>query len=164
MSWLRVTITVIFIGAGATAILDLWLMFLQRLGVQTGRFALIGRWVGHLFQGRFAHPSIGKAPPVSRELLLGWITHYITGVSFATLLVAIQGVGWIVKPALLPALAMGLGTVAAPLFVMQPAMGAGFAASRTPAPLQNCLRSLANHTVFGLGLYLSACLLALISG
>ena len=44
-----------------------------------------------------------------------------------------------------------------------PAMGAGFAASRTPTPLKNCLRSLANHTVFGFGLYLSALAIALIS-
>ena len=59
-------------------------------------------------------------------------------------------------PALLPALALGAATVVAPLFVMQPAMGAGFAASRTPAPLKNCLRSLFNHTVFGAGLYAAA--------
>ena len=41
---------------------------------------------------------------------------------------------------LLAQLAVGMGTVAAPLLVMQPAMGSGFAASRTPTPLKNCLR------------------------
>lgn len=163
MSLLLVTITVILIGAGATAVMDIWLMFLKRLGVQTGSFALIGRWAGHLFRGRFAHPAIGKASPIPGELMLGWITHYVTGLSFAGLLVAIQGIGWIAQPTLLPALAVGMGTVVAPLFVMQPAMGSGFAASKTTAPLQNCLRSLANHTVFGLGLYLAASLIALIS-
>ena len=56
-----------------------------------------------------------------------------------------------------------MGTVAAPLLVMQPAMGSGFATSRTVPPLKNCLRSLANHTVFGLGLYLFALVIALIS-
>ena len=30
-------------------------------------------------------------------------------------------------------------------------------------PLKNCLRSLANHTVFGLGLYASAVLVALVA-
>jgi hypothetical protein len=40
---------------------------------------------------------------------------------------------------------------------MQPAMGLGVAASRTPSPLKNCLRSVVNHAVFGLGLFLSAC-------
>jgi hypothetical protein len=43
---------------------------------------------------------------------------------------------------------------------MQPAMGAGIASSRTPTPLKNSLRSLANHAVFGLGLYLSAATMA----
>ena len=42
----------------------------------------------------------------------------------------------------------------------QSCKGAGFASSRTPAPLANSLRSLANHAVFGLGLYLSAAALA----
>ena len=44
---------------------------------------------------------------------------------------------------------------------MQPAMGAGVAASRTAAPLRNVLRSLVNHTVFGAGLYLAARLVAI---
>lgn len=35
------------VGIGATALLDAWLWLLQRLGVPTGSFALIGRWVGH---------------------------------------------------------------------------------------------------------------------
>ena len=49
-----------------------------------------------------------------------------------------------------------LTAVAVPLFVMQPAMGLGVAASKTPAPLKNCTRSLVNHAVFGVGLYLAA--------
>jgi hypothetical protein len=47
-------------------------------------------------------------------------------------------------------------TVAVPLFLMQPAIGAGIASSRTKTPALNCLKSLANHTVFGLGLYVAA--------
>jgi hypothetical protein len=35
-------------------------------------------------------------------------------------------------------------------------MGAGVASTRTPTPLLNNLKSLANHTVFGVGLYLAA--------
>ena len=85
------------------------------------------------------------------------------GVVFATVLVSLQGTQWLRSPSLPPALAVGICTVAAPLLVMQPAMGSGFAASRTPTPIKNCLRSLANHTVFGLGLYLAARVIALIS-
>ena len=51
-------------------------------------------------------------------------------------------------------------TVAAPWLVMQPAMGAGIASRRTPTPGRNRARSLANHLVFGLGLYLAAALTA----
>ena len=103
-----------------------------------------------------AHASIAKAPPIRGERALGWIAHYAIGVAFAGLLVGIQGIAWTSRPSLLPAIMVGAGTVVAPLCIMQPAMGAGFAAARTPAPLKNCLRSVANHTVFGLGLYLAA--------
>jgi hypothetical protein len=47
-------------------------------------------------------------------------------------------------------------TVVAPLFILQPALGAGIASSKTAAPLFNCIKSVATHTVFGLGLYLAA--------
>ncbi|MES2927893.1 MAG: DUF2938 domain-containing protein [Pseudomonadota bacterium] len=151
------------IGIGATAVMDAWLLLLKHLGVPTLNFAFIGRWVGHLFRGQFAHAAIAKAVPIRGELAWGWLTHYAVGVAFATVLVGLQGADWVRSPTLLPALAVGVCTVAAPLLVMQPAMGSGFAASRTPTPLKNCLRSLANHTVFGFGLYLSALAIALIS-
>lgn len=151
------------IGIGATAVMDAWLLLLKHLGVPTLNFAFIGRWVGHLFRGQFAHAAIAKAVPIRGELAWGWITHYAVGMAFATVLVGLQGADWVRSPTLLPALAVGVCTVAAPLLVMQPAMGSGFAASRTPTPLKNCLRSLANHTVFGFGLYLSALAIALIS-
>ena len=97
------------------------------------------------------------------ELAWGWLTHYAVGVIFAGVLLSLQGAAWVHSPTQLRALAGGMGTVAAPLLVMQPAMGSGLAASRTPTPLKNCLRSLANHTVVGLGLYLTALVIALIS-
>ena len=160
MTLLHETLTVVLIGGGATLFMDIWLMFLKRLGVQTLNFAYIGRWVGHLCRGRVAHAAIGKAAPVRHELLLGWLTHYAVGLVFAAALVGMAGTGWVAVPALLPAVALGVGTVVFPLFVMQPAMGLGVAASRTPAPLKNCLRSLANHAVFGLGLFVSASVIA----
>lgn len=154
---------VALIGVGATAVMDAWLLLLQQLGVRSLSFAFIGRWVGHLARGRVVHQAIAKSPPIPGELALGWLTHYGVGMAFAGLLVASQGVEWVGRPSFLPAVAIGLATVIAPLFVMQPAMGAGFAASRTPTPLKNCLRSLANHTVFGVGLYLTAGLIAWMS-
>lgn len=151
---------IVLIGAGATAVMDAWLVFLRRMGVQTLNFGFIGRWVGHLFRGRFSHEAIGRSAPIPGELALGWFTHYLTGIAFAALLFVVQGAAWIGQPSILPALATGVCTVAAPLLVMQPAMGLGIAATKTPTPLRNCFRSLGNHLVFGLGLYLSATALA----
>lgn len=150
---------VVLIGCGATFIMDIWLMFLKRIGVQTLNFAYIGRWAGHLFRGRFAHASIAKATPVAHETLLGWLTHYAVGVAFALLLVSVAGIQWTHSPSPGVALLTGIGTVAFPLLVMQPAMGLGVAASRTATPIRSCTRSLINHAVFGLGLFLSACLI-----
>jgi hypothetical protein len=146
----------VVIGVGATAVLDLWLVVLKRLGVPTGSFALIGRWVAHMARGTFSHTSIAKAEPVANELTIGWVTHYAVGIAFAAVLVALQGSDWVQQPTILPALLTGVATVAMPLFVMQPAMGSGFAASKTPTPLKNCARSIANHAVFGVGMYLTA--------
>ncbi len=143
--------------------MDLWLALLKRMGVPTLNFAFIGRWAGHLLRGRWKHDAIAKSPPIPGETALGWLVHYAIGIAFAGVMFAIGGLSWMHSPTLLPALALGMGTVVAPLFVMQPAMGAGFASSRTPAPVKNCLRSLANHTVFGAGLYLAAAALQSIS-
>jgi len=146
-------VQVILIGVGATALMDLWLLALARLGVPTSSFALIGRWVGHLPRGRFAHTAIAQAAPIAAERPLGWLTHYAVGIAFAGILVGFMGPAWLLQPTPWPALAFGVATVVVPLFVMQPAMGAGFAASKTAAPLKNCLRSTVNHAVFGAGLY-----------
>ena len=148
------------IGIGATMVMDLWGLLLRRLGVATLNFAMVGRWAGHLLHGRVRHQAIAKAEPVRHELALGWGIHYAIGVLFAMLLVGFVEEGWLRAPTLLPAVAVGVVTVVAPLCFMQPVMGAGFFASRTPTPARNCLKSLATHSVFGVGLYLSAALLA----
>lgn len=154
---------VMLIGMGATAVMDTWLLLLQRLGVPTLNFAMIGRWAGHWRNGTWKHEAIAKAAPVRGELALGWFVHYATGIAFAALLTGIAGMGWVHQPTLLPAVGLGIATVAAPWLIMQPAMGAGIASSRTPAPAKNRLRSIASHTIFGLGLYLAAVFLAWIS-
>jgi hypothetical protein len=148
------------IGIGATVALDGWLVLLGRMGVPTLNFAFIGRWVGHLLRGKFVHPAIARAEPIKGERAWGWLAHYAIGIAFAALLVSSQGVAWVRQPTLGPALSIGLCTVLAPLFVMQPAMGAGIASSRTATPVKNVLRSVANHAIFGLGLYLSSLLAA----
>ncbi|MGO4310745.1 DUF2938 domain-containing protein [Pseudomonas sp. KB_15] len=160
MASLEVVAHVFLLGVGATVVMDLWMFLMKFFGVPTLNFAFVGRWVGHVCQGKFAHASIGKTTPVRGEVALGWVAHYATGIAFAVLLACIESVAWLQEPTFLPAIALGVATVAVPLFVIQPAMGVGFASSKTPTPATNCMRSLINHAVFGVGLYLSAVVIA----
>jgi len=150
-------ILMLLTGAGATAATDLWAIVRKRVfGIPLPNLAMVGRWIGHIARGRFHHDAIAAAPPIQAERAIGWITHYAIGMGFALLLPAVWGWEWLRQPSLAPAVIVGIVTVAAPLFVMQPAMGAGIAASRTPRPAAARLQSLITHTVFGVGLYLAA--------
>lgn len=141
-------------GAGATAIMDLWGLARRPLfGIPRPDYGLVGRWLAHKRHGRFRHESIGVSPAVRGERLVGWTAHYLIGIAFAALLPGIWGIGWIQRPTVGPAVLVGIATVAAPFLVMQPAMGAGIAASRTPRPAAARVQSLVTHGVFGLGLY-----------
>ena len=145
------------VGLGATVFMDVWALFASRaFGVPLANYCLIGRWLRYMPEGRFVHASIAAAPPKPAECAVGWITHYLTGVVYALVLVAIAPDGWLARPTLLPALLFGIGSVLVPYLIMQPAMGLGIAASKAPRPMPARLRSLMAHTAFGFGLYLSA--------
>jgi hypothetical protein len=150
----------ILIGVGATIAMDLWAAMLRRFGIPSLNFALLGRWMGHLPRGRWFHASIAKAEPVKGERLIGWATHYSIGISFSGLLLSSFGLEWARAPSLPAALLIGFVTVLAPLLILQPAFGAGIASSKTPTPVLNCIKSMVTHTIYGLGLYLSAVLSA----
>lgn len=156
-------IDTILIGAGATAFLDLWSAARARLtGTPAPDYGLVGRWLAHLARGRFFHDAISQSAPVNGERLIGWIAHYLIGIAFAEILLAGWGAGWAREPTLIPALIVGIGSVAAPFMLMQPGMGAGFAASRTPDPRAARARSLTTHAIFGLGLYAAGLAVSLI--
>jgi hypothetical protein len=153
----------VLIGIGATILMDLWTVIRKRVfGVASLDYRMLGRWVGHLPHRRFVHDRIGDASPVRGELILGWCAHYAIGITFAVLLVAVWGLEWARHPTPLPALIVGVGTVIAPLFILQPAMGLGIAASRAPHPNTARLRSVLTHIVYGIGLYVSALLWSLL--
>jgi hypothetical protein len=155
----------ILVGAGATAVMDLWGIARTRLlGVPAPDYGLVGRWMAYLARGRFRHDAIRKSTPVRGEVAIGWTAHYAIGIAFAAVLLWIAGPEWIRHPTPGPALAVGIGTVLAPFLVMQPGMGAGIAARRTPRPWAARAQSLVTHAVFGFGLYSSALLLNLLKG
>lgn len=149
-------------GVGATLLVDGWALLRRAwLRVPLPNYALVGRWFAHMPRGRFRHASMAAVPAVRGEGLLGWLAHYATGIAFAALLPLAFGAAWMHQPRLVPALLVGVLTVAAPFLLMQPAMGLGLAASRTPRPAAARWQSLVTHAVFGLGLYIAGSLLKL---
>lgn len=150
-------IVTVFVGLGATFVMDVWTVFLNRaFTVPLPNYCFIGRWLRHMARGVFIHPSIAAAARQPAECPIGWVAHYAIGTTFALALVGLATPQWLRSPTLTPALIFGIVTVGFPLFVMQPAFGLGVAASKAPQPMQARLRSLMNHVVFGIGLYLSA--------
>jgi hypothetical protein len=123
---------------------------------------LLGRWIGHFPRRRFFHERMASSDPVRGERPLGWAAHYSLGIAFSFLLLAIWGLDWARSPTVLPPMLIGLGTIVAPWFVMQPAMGAGVAASRTPNPRAARLRNLTTHAIYGIGLFASAVALSIV--
>ena len=117
---------------------------------------MVGRWIAHMRQGQFHHIAITESKAIRGEQFIGWAAHYLIGIAYAALLIIICGKAWILNPSIGPALAVGIATVVAPFFILQPGMGAGVAASRTLKPNAVRLQSVINHGVFGFGLFLSA--------
>ena len=142
------------VGVAATAVMDLCALALKWIGgVPLSNYGFVGRWMVYLARGRFFHDPIAASPPVQGEVAIGWAVHYLVGIAYACLLLGIWGLGWTRQPTIGPALIVGIGTIVVPFFVMQPGMGAGIAASRTPNPAAARVRSLFSHTSFAVGLY-----------
>ena len=156
----KLIIPALLIGAGATAVMDLWAIARKHLlGIPLPDYGLVGRWLAHMaLSRRFHHDRISAASAVRGERVIGWAAHYLTGVAFAALLIGLWGMEWLSRPTIIPALLVGVGTVAAPFLLMQPGMGAGIAASRTPNPAAARIQSLITHAIFGLSLYAAAVL------
>jgi hypothetical protein len=147
----------IAIGIGASLVMDLWNLFLMRtFGIPSLNYCLLGRWLRHMPGGTFRHASITAAQRKPFECTVGWTAHYTIGVVFALVFVVLTSGDWLARPTVLPALLYGIGTVVFPFFLMQPSLGLGIAASRTPKPTQARLKSLVTHAVFGIGLYVCA--------
>lgn len=150
-------VSAIAIGVGATLLMDLWNLFLKRaFRTPSLNYCLLGRWLRLIPQGTFRHTSISAAPPQSFECATGWIAHYSIGLVFALGFLLLVSGDWLARPTLQPALLYGIATVVFPFFILQPSLGFGVASSKSPHPIRARLKSLGTHTMFGIGLFLTA--------
>lgn len=153
----QMLINSVIIGVGATLFMDLYAIFIKRFfNIPSLDFAIVGRWVGHFKNGIFTHKNILQFEKIKGERAMGWISHYLIGISFAFLLLLICRIDWVKNPTFWPCVIIGLATTITPWFLMQPAFGFGIAASKTPNPNLSRLRSLQAHFIYGLGLYFTA--------
>jgi hypothetical protein len=157
LSVVPITVTeIIVIGVVATLTADLWQRLLQAIGFPPASWGLVGRWVAGFLHGSFIHRSIAASPKVPGEIAIGWAFHYVVGIAYAALYLAIMRLSFGSGPTLVSALVFATALLIAPWFVMQPALGFGFMAARTPKPTVVRAYNASVHAVFGLGLYLGA--------
>lgn len=160
MDGMEMVIRATLVGIGGTIVLDVYSFLMQHFfGVAPTNWQMVGRWLGHMPRGQFVQPDMRQAEPVPGEHSLGWIFHYLIGIGYGLLLIAIWGAGWLQAPRIAAPMILALVLLVLPLFVMMPGMGMGLAASRTPSPNAARLRSLVGHSVFGCGMYLTAWLM-----
>ena len=145
-------------GLAGTLAMDVWALVLGWFGQPKPNWAMPGRWLGHVLRGKVFHDDIGAAAPVSGELALGWALHYGVGVLYGIIFVFLAGPRWVAEPSFLPLWLFSLLTIAAGWFLLQPGMGLGWAASKTPSPWKVRAMGLAAHTVFAIGMWLGALL------
>lgn len=153
---MHIIIKTVLVGVGATFAMDIWSYILSLFKVKSLDYRFVGRWIGNIPKGQLFHKSIMGVPPVKNELIIGWASHYLIGISFAFLMLFIYGKSWFEKPMLFPALVIGIATIAAPFFLMQPAFGLGIAGSNVAEPNLLRLKSFMAHLIYGIGLFISA--------
>lgn len=156
----------IFIGIIATCFMDLIAIVQRRLfDIPSLNYAMVGRWLGHIPKGRFIHrPTIGQSSSIPGESILGWTAHYVIGILFAAIFIVISDHQWTTMLGPIWPIMFGAVTVVVPFLLLQPGMGAGIAAHRTPSPWSARARSLMAHVTFGIGLWLGDLLLAQAGG
>lgn len=152
---MNILLDIALMGVIATLAIDVWALFLNKgLGLPVTNWAMVGRWLGHLPEGRFVHNPISETASVTNELILGWVFHYVIGLIYAAIYLLIMLSLLESAPGLLSASVFGIATVIAPWFILQPGLGMGICASNTPRPSLARVLNLLTHTIFGVALYI----------
>ena len=142
-------------GVFATLVIDLWAMVLKHGFKQpTMDWGMVGRWFAYLPRGVVVHRPIGKTDSVAHEKLVGWSAHYIIGIVYAWVYMSLITLVFSMQPTLMTAVAFGLATLVAPWLILQPGLGMGVFARKTPNPGIKRLTSLSVHAIFGVALFI----------
>ncbi|MFZ7092205.1 DUF2938 domain-containing protein [Primorskyibacter sp. 2E233] len=150
----------VLIGIGGTVAMDIWALILNKaFGQPLPNWGNVGRWTGHLPRGVVFHDDIGVVEPVVAETAIGWALHYGVGILYGVIFVMFMGMGWVSAPTFLPVWIFGIITIAAGWFLLHPGMGLGWALSKTDDPWRGRMMGLVAHTVFALGMYVTALLI-----
>lgn len=150
----------ILIGLAATIAMDIWAVALSLFfGQSKPNWAPAGRWFHRVARGHFIHQDLSAIEAFPQEQFVGWFGHYAVGVLYGVIFALIVGASWFATPTFIPAWIFGIVTIGAGWFIMQPGMGFGIAASKTPNPNKVRLLNFAAHTVFALGMFAGGALL-----
>ncbi len=157
---MNLIVTGIAAGVLGTLVMDSLNYLFARIGLLSKiDVGMIGRMSAGWVRGRFSYRHPGEMEQVANEVLYGYIAHYTIGVGLAVIYV----LGWdfLVGGPASPvwALAYGIATTVASLFIVFPSMGLGMFGKRSPEGIRSPLSSLANHLFFGVGMAVAVALL-----
>ncbi|WP_210415254.1 DUF2938 family protein [Corynebacterium sp. sy039] len=129
----------LIIGSTATAVMDIASEIVRKTtGVPPLNLDFVGRWVLGMKDGKFVHESIAQSPSIPHEQAVGIAAHYLIGIGFAGLFDSALP-QWSRNPRLIGSIAAGVSTTIAPWFLMQPAFGLGFMASKNTTTGGGCI-------------------------
>jgi hypothetical protein len=146
-------VTGVVAGVLGTLVMDSLNSLFARIGMLSKiHIGMIGRMAVGWTRGRFCYGHPSEMEQVANEKLYGYVTHHAIGISLAIPYV----LGWdilIGGPASpVWAIAYGVATTVASVFLVLPSMGLGVLGWRSPEGIIIPLSSLANHLFYGVGM------------
>ncbi|QIO04466.1 DUF2938 family protein [Acinetobacter shaoyimingii] len=148
-------IQIIFIGIFATLFMDVIAYIREKLfQIRSLNYAFLGRWILLWKDGTLTHENITLVPVVKFERVIGWFIHYLIGIFWVYVYLVLDHL-LNFNSLFLSSISFSLLTTLISFLILQPALGFGFFALKTPNPLISIKNSLLAHLFFGIGLYLS---------
>ena len=155
-----IVLEVLVVGVAGAIGMDLGQRLMQLvLGWPPSNWAMIGRWALNLPKGKLVHEDIGEEEPMPNELAVGWVVHYLVSITYGGIYIFVTRVLLDAKLGFVPAVGFAIAIVLITWFVIQPMMGAGPAASKTPKPWVTRMHDLGSHFFYGVGMWVGGLLI-----